>query len=150
MRVELYTSKNIKQCTSALTERFQQPVSKARPAMDGYVEKSGDFMVGLSSQVALMFTRTTRIRGKFEREGGVTVLRGNVSEGVPPGRIRLVMAALAAAGFIIMLNGEAMFGIFVMLLGLAMYIPLVGDHENSSDLIKELKRALDAKDRPPA
>ena len=148
MRVELYTSKNIKQCTTALKERFEQPVSKSRPAMEGYVEKSGDFMVGLSTKVATLFTRTTRIRGKFEREGGQTVLRGNLSEGVPPERIRLIMAALAAAGFIIILGGATVLGIFVALLGVAMYIPLVGDHENSSALMKELKRTLEAKDRP--
>lgn len=150
MRFKLYTTKNVKQCTTAINDRLKQAEQKARDSLHGYTDKGGTFTLAQSSKVAKFYTRTTRLNGKIEREGSVTVISGTVSEGVPPGRARLVMGALALAGFVIMLNGQAMLGILAIILGLAMYIPLVGDHDNSAGLLKEVKRTLEAKDRPPA
>ncbi|MCU0513266.1 MAG: hypothetical protein MUE40_11935 [Anaerolineae bacterium] len=149
MKFELYTAKNIKQCVSALNERLQQPESRSRPALVGQADKSGTFALALSSQVAGGFRRTTRLRGHLERDGSVTIVRGSVSEGIPRERVRLVLVAVAAVAFIIILNGQTLLGIFAALIGAGMYIPLVGDHDNSARLLKELRRTLDAKDRPP-
>lgn len=150
MKFVLYTTKNIKQCTTALTERLKTEETRPRPALHGHVDKAGVFTLTLSTKVAKGFTRVTKLRGKLQREDNITVIRGTVSEGVPRERVRLVMGALAAAGFIIILNGQTMLGILVALLGLAMYIPLVGDSDNSAKLLKELKKTLDAKDKPPS
>ena len=81
MRVELYTDKTVAQALTALNERMQAPGSPSRPALDGWVEKSGQFSLGMTCEVSSRFTRTTYLRGKLEREGSYTAIRGQVSSG---------------------------------------------------------------------
>jgi hypothetical protein len=152
MHFTYYTFKNVKQCAQALNERFKQPDGgKARPAMGGSVDaKTGDFTLALETKVAFGVGRQTQLRGSLTKDGNYTTIQGNVSEGVPPGKIRLVIGALVIVSFIIMAQGLVALGILTAGMGIWMYVPLVGDHRNSAILIKEVKRLLDAKDKPPS
>jgi hypothetical protein len=152
MHFTYYTLKNVKQCAQAVNERIKAPDGgKSRPAMDGNVDaKTGDFTLALATPVAFGMSRQTQLRGSLTRDGNYTTIQGDVSEGVPPGKIRLVIGALVIVGFIIMAQGLVALGILTAGIGIWMYVPLVGDHRNSAVLIREVKRLLDAKDKPPA
>ena len=112
MRFTYYTLKNVKQCAQALNERIKQPDGgKARPAMAGSVDaKTGDFTLTLETKVAFGVDRQTQLRGSLTKDGNYTTIQGNVSEGVPPGKIRLVIGALVIVGFIIMAQGLVALG----------------------------------------
>lgn len=149
MQFILYTELSVKQCTTNLTERMEVRGTKARPEIDGWIEKGGRFSLATSSQVIAKFSRTTRLRASATREGNITVIRGYVSTGIPRERILLVMAALLLVALILYLNGNGMLGIVAAVLSIIMYVPLVGDYNNREYLLKELKKSLQAKETPP-
>ncbi len=149
MEFQLYSSKNIKQCTQALTERLKVPGTKARPAWVGNVDKDGKFAFSVTTPVFRNLQRTTRLRGTLEKQGNVTVIRGYVPHGVPRDRIALIIGAAGVVSLLIMANGQIMVGLLTLLMGAALYIPLVGDAQNSATLFKDLKRTLEAKENPP-
>jgi hypothetical protein len=149
MEFQLYSSKNIKQCTQAITERLKVPGTKARPAFIGNVDKEGKFTLAVTTPVFRTVQRTTRLRGTLEKQGNLTVIRGYVPHGVPRDRIPLIMGAASMVSLLIMANGQIIVGLLTLLVGAGLYIPLVGDSQNSATLIKDLKRTLEAKDNPP-
>lgn len=149
MQFTLYTDLSVKQCTTALTERMEVRGTKARPEIDGWIEKGGKFSLATTSQVVARFSRTTRLRATATREGSHTVIHGYVSTGIPRERILLVMGALMVVAVILYLNGNGMLGIVAGILSVVMYVPLVGDYNNREYLLKELKKALHAKETPP-
>lgn len=149
MRFTYYSDKTVRQCMSALTDRMEAAPTKARPAMDGHVEKGGKFTLAVTLPVGGRFYRKTKIRGKMRRDGGVTVIEGNVPTGVPRERIGFIIAIALVVGVLMVLAGAGIFGIIVALMGVALYIPLVGDYNNGEYLLKELKKAVGGKQNPP-
>jgi hypothetical protein len=149
VRFRLYSEMTVRQCTTAIIERMEQAPTKTRPELSGHIEKDGKFTLFVSSQVASSFNRTTRMYGKAEREGDVTVLEGYVSAGVPHNRIWIVIVAVVFVGLIMFNNGNSLLGLSTVFLGFALYIPLVGDYNNSEILLKELKRVTKGKDKAP-
>lgn len=149
MQFTLYTELSVRQCTTNLTERMEQRGTKARPEIDGWIEKGGRFSLSTTSQVIAKFSRTTRLRASATREGNYTIIRGYVSTGIPRERILLVMGALLLVAIILYLNGNGMLGIAAGILSVMMYVPLVGDYNNREYLLKELKKTLQAKETPP-
>ena len=74
VKVELYTSKTLKECVSALNERLNDDKQKpSAKALLGSVDKAGNFSLSHSSQV-LGFRRSTQMLGTLERESGMTVV----------------------------------------------------------------------------
>ncbi len=144
-----YSDKTVRQCMSALTDRMEAKPTKARPAMDGRVEKGGKFTLSVTTPVGGRFYRKTRLRGKMKRESGVTVIEGRVPSGVPRERIGIVIGLALIVGVLMVLAGNGIFGILVALMGLVLYIPLVGDYNNSELLLKEVKKAVNGKVTPP-
>lgn len=149
MQFVLYTEKTVSQALSALNERMHAKETSTRPAIDGWVEKNGAFSLGVTTRVAGRFTRTTYMRGKLERQSGITVVKGTVSSGATreSKAFIFIACALVAAGLI--LSGNVLMGLIVVPFALALYIPLTGDHTNSEILMNELQRALKAKVTPP-
>ena len=149
MRFRLYTEMTVRQCMTAVIERMEQAPTKTRPELSGHIEKDGKFVLLVTSQIANGFNRTTRMYGAAEREGEITVIEGYVSGGVGRNRIGIVIAAVVFVGLIMFTNGNALLGVATVFLGFALYIPLVGDYNNSEILLKELKKATKAKDKAP-
>lgn len=148
MRCILYTDMPVKQVLNNLTERMEAKPSKSRPEMDGWIEKGGAFSISITTKILRRFNRTTHLRGIVERENGSTVIRAAVPHGVPRKQIPIIIVAASLLGLVIMLNTDKLLGLFTVALGCALYIPLVGDNENSDVLVKELKRLAKAKDKP--
>lgn len=150
MRFTLYTEKTVSQCMKALNERMEAKPTKTRLALDGEVpKKGGKFALAVTSKVAALFNRKTRLKGTVRRESGMTIIEGYVSHGVPRERARWIVLAMVAVGVMMLATGNGLPGLLATAFGLGLYIPLVGDHHNSAYLIKELKRATKAKDKPP-
>jgi hypothetical protein len=150
MHFELYTTKNIKQCMSALNERLA--AAKDRPGKNplaGSTTKEGQFWLTLEGKVG-GFTRRTQLRGTIEKTATYFTIRGYVPDGVPPLKMRLGVLALVIVGMVILMNGNVLLGLFTSIIGGLIYVPLVGDYHHSALLLKDLKRTLDAKDKPPA
>jgi hypothetical protein len=149
LRFVLYTDKTVAQCLAAVNERLQQPPTKSRPELDGWVEKKGRFAISIHSPVVAAFKRRTTLEAVLEREAGFTVIRGSVPDGAPPaGQIIVLVALLLLAAFFA-LQGQAVLAIFVGLAGPAAYIFLRGDYENGDRLLLEVERALKATPKPP-
>lgn len=144
MRFVLYTDKSVAQCLSALKERIQ-----AKRGMEGNVDKGGEFSMAISSKVLRRFTRTTRLRGKMERENNLTVVRGFVPHGVSLRELVMILGAMLVVAFIVLSRGNFLLALAALAAGGAMVIPLVGDHRNSEVLFRELKNVLKAKETPP-
>jgi hypothetical protein len=147
LKFELFTAKTIKQCTTDLQARFDEKESKSRAPISGYVNKSGEFMLVTETKV-LILLRVTRMKGTLEKTKDNTIIRGYVSDGVPPSKVGIIMAALGFTAFILFANQQAVFAIIIAITMLFAYITLIGDHTNSTYLIKELKRITGAKDKP--
>lgn len=143
MEFELYTQKSVKECMTAIKERLQ-----SKQGLEGAAEKDGRFWLAIRSPVVLGIQRRTHLDAQCERSGSTTVIRGAVSHGVPPKNAAAVVGVAVLIGAIILLNGEGVLGILAIVIGLALYIPLVGDARNSETLLKEVKRTLNAKDAP--
>lgn len=95
MQIVLYTEQTVSQALTALNARMQAKPSSSRPALDGWVEKNGAFSLAVTSVVAGRFNRTTRLHGKLEREGGVTVIRGQVSRGATRENMIIIFGVIA-------------------------------------------------------
>lgn len=149
MRFELYTEKTVRQCMGSLADRLEAKPTKTRLALDGKIEKGGKFSLAVTSKVARAFNRKTRMRGEANRSSGVTKITGYVPDGVPRNRVAIVMVAMVLVALVIIANGNPMLGFFAAVVGTGLYIPLVGDYDNSAYLYKELKRATKAKEKPP-
>lgn len=148
MHFELYSPKTIKQINTELTARMAEKGTRSRPAIQGVVEKTG--AIYWSTQTVLLgITRTTRLRATLEKAKDVTIIRGYVSEGVQPQKVYVVMAALAAIGLLLALQGQVVLGLIVFGVSVVAYVPLVGDYRNSHYMLRELKRVTAAKDKPP-
>lgn len=144
-----YSDKTVRQCMSALTDRMEASPTKSRPAMDGHVEKGGKFSLTVTTPVGGRFYRKTRLRGTMRREGGATIIEGRVPSGVPRERIGIIIGIALVVGVLMLVAGNGIFGILVALMGLVLYIPLVGDYNNSELLLKEVKKATNGKTAPP-
>lgn len=149
MRFTLYTQKTITQCLSALNERMQAKETSTRPAIDGWMDKSGKFAISVRSKVAVRFERKTRLQAELKRESGVTIIEGFVPSGVDNRGQFVILGALVAMGLLLAVQGNFMFGVIIVLLGVALYFMLLGDQRNSETLMKEVRKTLDAKTRPP-
>lgn len=150
MRFTYYTDKTVAQCMSALNERLQQKGTVSRPGLDGWVEKNGSFSLAVSSKVAKRFHRTTRLQGKAERLGSMTVLKGSVADGVSPREQVVIVGALALVGLFIISTGNLLPGLIAIAAGVVLNIPLMGDYQNSQTLTSEVQKTLKAKTTPPA
>jgi len=149
VRFKLYTDKTVNQCLNALNDRMQAKGTASRPAMDGWMDKSGKFSISISSKVLRRFERTTRLRGEMKRESGVTIIEGFVPSGVDNRGQLIIMGALILTGILLAVRGTFVLGLATVFLGAGLYVMLVGDQQNSEQLIKELRRVLGAKDKPP-
>lgn len=150
MRFTLYTELTVKQCLTAITERMEARETATRPAMDGWIEKGGRFSISITQPVILKFRRTTRLRATAERERGVTTIKGFVPGGGTPQQAALIFGITIVIGIFIITNSDALLGVVAVVIGAAVYIPLVGDRNNSEYLMKELQKITKAKDKPPA
>lgn len=148
MRFVLFTDKTTHQCMKALHERMQATETKSRPALDGWIEKSGSFSISLQRRVMGKFTRRTRLRGTAERESGTTVIRGFVPEGVSKEWLTVIGIAVAALAGYMFFNGQLVFAIIILVGGAAMMMSLWGDHRNHDVLLYELEKTLKAKPAP--
>lgn len=149
MRFILYTDKTVAQCMSALNERMQQKGTKARPELHGWIEKSGSFSISMTSRVAQRFPRTTRLNGQAKREGGTTVVRGFVSDGVSPQWLGILSVMVLVICVIMILQGQPMLALLSVIFAGLFYIPMRGDYLNSDVLLLELERTLKATPTPP-
>ncbi len=149
MRFVMYTDKSVSQTMSAINERLHVPPSKSRPQLDGWVEKSGRFAIGVRSELQLRLSRKTYLQGKAERQGGVTVVEGSVPGGVSREGQLVIFVAMLLVGLLLYTQGYAMFALVVVAVGAALYIPLRGDYQNSEILLAELQKTLNARLTPP-
>ena len=149
MRFVMYTDKSVSQTMSAINERLHVPPSKSRPQLDGWVEKSGRFAIGVRSELQLRLSRKTYLQGKAERQGSVTVVEGNVPGGVSREGQLVIFVAMLLVGLLLYTQGYAMFALVVVAVGAALYVPLRGDYQNSEILLAELQKTLNARLTPP-
>jgi hypothetical protein len=149
VNVTLYTEQTVAQCLSALNERMHLKPTTSRPALDGWLEKSGAFSLGVSSVVVGRFSRSTYLRGRLERQNGYTVVHGSVSGGASHKDKIVIFVALALIAAALALRGSVTLALVIAPLAAALYIPLTGDHQNSETLISELQKTLKARENPP-
>lgn len=145
----MYTDKTIPQAMSAINARLHVPGTKARPQLDGWVEKNGKFAIGVTSDLQWRFRRRTWLHGKAIREGGVTVIQGTVPSGVSREGQAVIFGALLLVGILTLTQGNAVLAIIAVLAGAAFYIPLHGDYVNSEILLSELQKTLKGRFTPP-
>ncbi len=149
MRFVLYSEKTAAQCLTAINARMHVKETSTRPALDGWVEKSGAFSIGVSTTVIGKFTRRTYLKAKVERQSGVTIIRGSVPNGVSKEGQLVVFGALALVTLGIMGSGNALFALLMIPFAAYLYIPMRGDLLNSEILIDEVQKTLKAKVKPP-
>jgi len=149
MRFILYTDKTVSQCLSALNERMQQKGTKSRPEIDGWIEKSGQFSISVSQPVLGRFPRSTRLNADIQREKGITVIRGSVSDGVNPFWLRVLGVVVGIIALVMVLNNQAMLAVITLIFAAIAYVPLRGDYINSDLLLIEVERTLKANPKPP-
>jgi hypothetical protein len=149
MHFTLYTDKTVAQCLTAINERMHLKESSTRPALDGWVEKSGSFSISVSTPVIGRFTRRTALRAKVERENGMTVITGSVPGGVARNGQIVVFVALALVVLTIIGGGNLLLGLLPLVLAPIFYIAMQGDYLNSTTLLDEVQKALKAKPSPP-
>lgn len=149
MQFTLYSEKSVAQCLTALNARLQVKGSGSRAELDGWIDKSGEFSLSVTTPVARYFKRRTSLRGKIERKGGSTVAAGSVPDGVPREGRLLVLVALGLVGAMMMGSGNPALALVVLPVGLGLHIAMKGDHDNSAILVNELQKALKAKSTPP-
>lgn len=141
-----YSEKTVSQCMLALNERLHQKNGR----LDGWVEKSGHFSISVSTTVLRRFTRTTRLSGQVVKEGGVTVVRGYVSDGADPRNRYVIYGILVVVGVLLALAGYLLFGLLAIAAIVPLNIPLEGDYLNSQTLSSEVQRTLKAKATLPS
>ena len=149
MRFTLYTEKTVAQCLTAINARMQAKETATRPALDGWIDRNGEFALSVTRPVVGKFQRTTRLKGQIEREAGLTIVRGIVPGGSSP-RERIVgLGALAVMGGLIALTGQPLLAMLLIPVAFWLYITMVGDYENGPLLLGEVQRALKARATPP-
>lgn len=149
MRYVMYTEKSVPQAMNALNERLHAPGSKSRPQLDGWVDKSGRFSIGVTSSVFGRLTRKTYLQGKAERLGGITLIQGSVPGGVSKTGLAVIFGALLLLAALAYSQGNAILAGVAVLAGIALYIPLAGDYQNCETLLAELQKAVNARFTPP-
>lgn len=149
LRFLLYTEKTPAQALTAINARMQAKESASRASLGGWVEKNGAFALSVSTPVIGRFHRRTVMRGKIERENGVTTVRGDVPSGVDKQGQIVVFVALGLLAVLLLTSGNAVPALAVIPLGAYLYIPMTGDHTNCDLLMGELQRTLKAKEKPP-
>jgi hypothetical protein len=149
MQFELYSQMTIAQSMRAIAERMAAKPTSTRPELDGWVEKSGTFSLAVTSKIGRYFSRTTRLSGTVERESGLTVIRGYVSDGVSPYWMRVLYGVLIVVTLGLLAAGEPLLALVALGGGLAAYIPLRGDYVNSDLLLIEIEKTLKASPTPP-
>jgi hypothetical protein len=151
MNFTLYTDKSVAQCMAAINERLQAKATKGRPALEGWIEKSGRFSIAVSAPVIeqLRIHRTTRLHGTARRESGVTVISGAVPDGISPNMQRLMIGVLGIVSLLILISGQLALALLVLGFGAVAYVWLVGDYQNSEHLLIEVERVLKASPKPP-
>lgn len=148
MRFTFYTDKTVPQCLSAINERIK---GGGRSGFEGWVDRTGGtFSIAVSTRVARRFTRKTHLQAKLERESGVTIIRGFVPDGVGLQGQIVIFGMLLLVGFILLAGGNALLALVAVVAGAVLYVPLSGDHHNSTVLLREVRSLLKAKDRPPS
>lgn len=149
MRFTLYTEKTVPQCLSSINTRMQAKETANRPALDGWIDRNGEFSLKVTRPVVGKFQRTTRLKGQVERETGITVIRGIVPGGSSPRERVIGLGALAVVGVLIALMGQPLLAMLLIPAGFWLYIPMVGDYTNGPLLLGEVQRTLKAKPTPP-
>jgi hypothetical protein len=149
VRFTLYTEKTVPQCLSAINARLQAKGTPTRPGLDGWIDRSGEFSLGVTQPVIGKFQRTTRLKGRLERQSGYTVITGVVPGGSNPRERWVGLGALVVMGLLVALAGKPLIALLLIPVGFWMYIPMVGDYVNGPLLLTELQRALKAKATPP-
>ncbi len=148
MRFTLYTEKTIPQCMAALSERLQTP----RVPITGWVDKkAARFSISIATRLigALPLQRVTRLDADCTREQGLTVIRGSVSEGVPPRVQPYVLAATAIVSLLLVLVTQIAAAVGVFVVGVLLYRMLHADWLNSDKLLLEVERTLKASPKRP-
>ncbi len=146
MQFVYYSEKTVSQCMLALNERLHQKSGK----FNGWVEKNGRFSLSVTTTVLRRFSRTTQLSAKVEKENGVTVVRGFVSDGADPRNRYLIYAILLGVGAVLAVAGFLLPGLLAIAAILPLNIPLEGDYINSQTLTGEVQRTLKAKATLPA
>lgn len=147
MQFVYYSEKTVSQCMLALNERLHQKSGK----LNGWVEKNGRFSLSVSTTVLRRFSRTTELNAKVEKENGITVVRGFVSDGADPRNRYIIYAILLGVGGLLAVAGFLLPGLVAIAAILPLNIPLEGDYLNSQTLTSEVQRTLKAKATlPPA
>jgi hypothetical protein len=149
MRFVLFTEKSVSQCIRDLNERLHTAGTKSRPELGGWIEKNGKFSLTVTSKVVGRFPRTTRLTAKAERESGVTVLWGNVSDGISPQWTRFLFIGLLIVAGALVISSQPMPALLTFVFGAFAYVPLRGDYINSDILLLEVERTLKASPKPP-
>jgi hypothetical protein len=149
MRFVLFTDNTVSQCMSAINKRLQASGTRSRPELDGWIEKPGKFSLAVTSNVFRRFPRTTRLSGVATRESGTTVIRGHVSGGVGPRGLQMLVLAVGAVLFLLIVSGRPMLALVTLLFGGIAYVPLRGDFVNSETLLIEVEKTLKATPKPP-
>jgi hypothetical protein len=146
VRVVFYTDKTVSQSMTALNERLQ---SKGSRNLEGWVEKSGHFSLSIATPVIGKIMRRTHLRGKVERESGVTQVTVNVPSGATKVGQLVIFLGCGLLALALLANGTFIPGLLILAAGGALYIPLAGDQKNSPLLLSEVQRTLKAGSKPP-
>lgn len=146
MQFVYYSEKTVSQCMLALNERLHQKSGR----LDGWVEKNGRFSISVSTTVLRRFTRKTELAGKVEKENGITVIRGFVSDGADRRNRYIIYGILLIVGAALAIGGYMLPGLLAAAAILPLNIPLEGDYVNSQTLTGEVQRTLKAKATLPA
>lgn len=150
MRFVMYTDKTVAQAMKAINERLHASGTKTRPQFDGWIEKSGQFALGVTTTVRWRFRRKTWLNARAERDSGYTIIQGNVPSGLSRQKQTAVLGIMIVIGLILgFTQGSAILAIVAVLAGAAFSIPMQGDFDNSEILLRELQKALQAKFTPP-
>lgn len=149
MRFVLFSDNTVSQCMSAINKRLQAAGTKSRPELEGWIEKPGKFSLAVTSNVLRRFPRTTRLTGVATREEGSTIIRGHVSGGVGPRGLQMLVVALGAVIFLLIISGNPMLALVTLVFGGVAIIPLRGDYVNSETLLIEVEKTLKATPKPP-
>ncbi len=149
MRFVLYTTETVSQCMNALNQRMQAKGTKARPELNGWIEKSGTFSLSITTKVAGRFPRSTRLNGKVKREKGVTTIKGYVSDGISPQWLRILFFVIAVVIIGLLIGHQLMLALLMVFFSAVFYIPMRGDYVNSDLLLIEVEKTLKASPKPP-
>jgi hypothetical protein len=146
VRIVFYTDKTIAQSMTALNERLQ---AKGSRNLEGWVEKNGHFSLSIATPVIGKIMRRTHLRGKVERESGVTQVILNVPSGATRVGQAVIFVACGLLALALLVNGTLLPALLILFAGAALYVPLAGDQKNSPLLLNEVQRTLKTSVKPP-